>query len=558
MAALERESMDFDVVIVGAGPAGLAAAIRLKQLAPHLSVFVVEKGATVGAHIVSGAVLDPAALDHLLPQWRAEVGVPHTPVTQDRFNLLTRRHALSLPSALLPPLMGNHGNVIVSLGATCAWMADQAEMLGVEVYPGFAATELLRVATEAVVGIATGDMGLNRDGTQGRSFTPGMALMGKYVLLAEGARGSLSKLAIAQSGLSQGRQPQKFGPGFKEIWKVDPGRHQPGLIEHSFGWPLPNAVGSGSFVYHWGENLVSVGFVVHLDYADPELSPFELFQKFKTHPRLAELLDGARRLSYGARAHSEGGYQSVPRLVFPGGALLGCSAGLVNVPRIKGIHNAMSPGMQAAAHVAVAIAEGRSGDVIEGYEEGWRDSDIGRDPSPARNVKPLWSRLGTLGGIAVGGLEMWASHFGLSPLGTLSHPRCDHATLKPRRPGVGQASAPTPSGMVAERRLTGSPRCSSPISSIAMTSPHICWCRICRCSSGLSMPSSAGLRHTTARRVSMSGPKIRMVRIIGSTRRTAFIARPATSRILTRTSTGSHLRVGLVPTMSTCDGTTNR
>ncbi|MEP0320701.1 NAD(P)/FAD-dependent oxidoreductase, partial [Bauldia litoralis] len=344
--------MAFDVVIVGAGPAGLAAAIRLKQAAPDLSVVVLEKGSEVGAHILSGAVIDPVGLDSLLPDWREGDSPVAQPVTADRFLWLGPAGALRLPNWLMPPLMSNHGNFIASLGDLCRWLADKAEALGVEVFPGFAATELLTDDAGAIVGVATGDMGIGKDGEAKAGFQRGMELRAKYTLVAEGARGSLTKQLVARFGLDEGRDPQKYGLGIKELWRIAPERHRPGLVQHSFGWPLDNRTGGGSFLYHYGDNLVAVGFVVHLNYANPHLSPFATFQQFKTHPAIGSVLDGGERLSYGARAITEGGWQSVPKLVFPGGALVGCAAGFVNVPRIKGSHNAILSGMLAADHVA--------------------------------------------------------------------------------------------------------------------------------------------------------------------------------------------------------------
>ena len=425
-----REAMEFDVVIVGAGPAGLSAAIRLKQLAPDTSVVVVEKGSEVGAHILSGAVIDPIGLDSLIPEWRGEDTPIKTKVTADRFYALGESGALRLPLALMPPLMSNHGNFIVSLGEVCRYLARKAEALGVEIYPGFAAAELL-FENDAVAGIATGDMGIGKDGDSKSGFTRGMALRGKYTLFAEGARGSLSKILIERFGLSQNRDPQKFGIGLKELWQVAPDKHRRGLVQHTLGWPLGNATGGGSFIYHYDDNLVAVGFVVHLNYKNPYLSPFEEFQRFKTHPLVRDTFEGGKRICYGARAITEGGYQSVPKLVFPGGALIGCAAGFVNVPRIKGSHNAMLSGMLAAEHVAAALAVGRANDEISAYEDAWRSSPIGHDLWRVRNAKPLWSKLGTFAGIALGGLDMWTNTLGFSLFGTLKHGKPDFATLKP-------------------------------------------------------------------------------------------------------------------------------
>jgi electron-transferring-flavoprotein dehydrogenase len=426
-----REAMEFDVVIVGAGPAGLAAAIRLKQLRPEASVVVVEKGSEVGAHILSGAVIDPIAIDRLLPDWRGEDSPIKTKVSADRFYFLSASGGLRLPNFLMPPLMSNHGNYIVSLGEVCRWLATKAEALGVEIYPGFAAAEVLYDDNGAVAGIATGDMGIGKDGTPEDNFTRGMELRANYTLFAEGARGNLTKTLLKRFALGAESEPQKFGIGLKELWQVTPEKHQPGLVQHSFGWPLDGSTGGGSFLYHYGENLVSVGFVVHLNYANPYLSPFEEFQRFKTHPLIRDTFAGSKRLSYGARALTEGGYQSVPKLTFPGGALIGCAAGFMNVPRIKGSHNAMLSGMLAAEHLARALAAGRSHDEMADYDRAWRASDIGRDLWKVRNAKPLWSRHGTMLGITLGGLDMWTNTFGFSLFGTLRHGKADFATLKP-------------------------------------------------------------------------------------------------------------------------------
>jgi electron-transferring-flavoprotein dehydrogenase len=426
-----REAMEFDVLIVGAGPAGLAAAIRLKQLKPEISVVVVEKGSEVGAHILSGAVIDPIGLDRLLPQWRNEDSPVKTKVSADRFYWLGPSGGLRLPNLLLPPLMGNHGNYIVSLGEVCRWLASKAEAAGVEIYPGFAAAEVLYDDGGAVAGIATGDMGIGKDGRPKENFTRGMELRAKYTLFAEGARGSLTKELLKRYALGAECQPQKFGIGLKELWQVAPEKHQPGLVQHSFGWPLDNSTGGGSFLYHYGDNLVSVGFVVHLNYQNPYLSPFDEFQRFKTHPSIRDTFAGGKRLSYGSRALTEGGYQSVPKLTFPGGALVGCAAGFMNVPRIKGSHNAMLSGMIAAEHVAQALSAGRSNDELAGYAQAWRKSEIGRDLWKVRNAKPLWSKFGTFAGIALGGLDMWTNTLGFSLFGTLGHGKPDYAALKP-------------------------------------------------------------------------------------------------------------------------------
>ena len=448
-----REAMEFDVVIVGAGPAGLSAAIRLKQINPDISVVIVEKGSEVGAHSLSGAVIDPVGLDKLLPEWRGEDTPVKTAVTNDRFYWLTAKAALRLPNFMMPPLMNNHGNFIVSLGSVCRWLAGKAEALGVEIYPGFAAAEVLFDAAGAVVGVATGDMGIDKRGQPKDSFTRGMELRAKYTLFAEGARGSLGKQLIAKFGLSDGREPQKFGLGLKELWQVAPEKHRKGLVQHSFGWPLDGWTGGGSFLYHFDDNLVSVGFVQHLNYTNPYLSPFEEFQRFKTHPLVRGTFAGGKRLAYGARALTEGGYQSVPKLAFPGGALIGCDAGFMNVPRIKGSHNAMLSGMLAAESVAAALAGGRSQDELADYDATWRSSAIGKDLWKVRNAKPLWSKFGTVIGVSLGGLDMWTNTFGFSLLGTVKHGKPDYAALKPASECT-PIAYPKPDGTLTFDRLS--------------------------------------------------------------------------------------------------------
>jgi electron-transferring-flavoprotein dehydrogenase len=447
-----REAIEFDVVVVGAGPAGLAAAIKLKQLKPDTSVVVVEKGSEVGAHILSGAVIDPIGLDGLIPEWRNDEAPVRTPVSSDRFYVLGPSGAVRLPNFLLPPLMNNHGNFVVSLGDVCRYLGQKAEALGVEIYPGFAAAELL-FENEAVAGVATGDMGIGKDGHHKSGFARGMELRAKYTLFAEGARGNLSKTLIGQFGLAQDRQPQKFGIGLKELWQVAPENFRSGLVQHTMGWPLDNGTGGGSFLYHFGDHLVSVGFVVHLNYRNPYLSPFEEFQRFKTHPLIRGTFAGGKRICYGARALTEGGWQSVPKLVFPGGALIGCAAGFMNVPRIKGSHNAMLSGMLAAESVAKALTAGRAHDELLDYEAAWRASPIGRDLWRVRNAKPLWSRLGTVLGVALGGVDMWTNTLGFSFLGTLRHGKPDFAALKPAA-DCNPIAYPKPDGKLTFDRLS--------------------------------------------------------------------------------------------------------
>jgi electron-transferring-flavoprotein dehydrogenase len=428
-----RESMEFDVVVVGAGPAGLATAIRLKQQNPEINVVVVEKGSEVGAHILSGAVIDPVGLERLLPEWQSDSDCPvKTKVTADRFYLLGHAGALRLPNFMMPPLMSNHGNYVASLANVCRWLATRAEALGVEIYPGFAAAEVLYGENGAVAGVATGDMGIGKDGQPSANFTRGMELRGKYTVFAEGARGSLTKQLLAKFHLSEHSEPQKFGIGLKEIWKVAPEKHHLGLVQHSFGWPLDNRTGGGSFLYHFEDNQVAVGFVVHLSYDNPYIAPFEEFQRFKQHPSIRPTFEGGKRVAYGARALTEGGWQSVPKLSFPGGVLVGCGAGFMNVPRIKGSHNAIVSGILAAESIAAALQAGRAHDELSAYDESWRGSSIGRDLKLVRNVKPLWSRFGTVLGVVLGGFDMWMNTIlRLSPFGTMKHGKPDYATLRP-------------------------------------------------------------------------------------------------------------------------------
>ncbi|MEL7487221.1 MAG: electron transfer flavoprotein-ubiquinone oxidoreductase [Pseudomonadota bacterium] len=457
---IEREEMEFDVVIVGAGPAGLSAAIRLKQRAEtagaDVNVVVVEKGSEVGAHILSGAVLDPSGMDALFPDWK-ERGAPlDTPVTSESFKIMGPAGSVPLPNFMLPSMVQNHGNYVVSMGNVCRWLAEQAEAMGVEIYPGMAASRYLTRPDGSVRGVIVGEVGIGKDGAPKDGYEPGIELVGKYVLLAEGVRGSISKQIIEKFALDADSDPQKYGIGLKELWEIDPEKSRPGHVQHTFGWPLDNQTGGGSFLYHYNDNTVALGFVVHLNYKNPHIYPYMEFQKFKDHPEIRELLEGGKRIAYGARAITEGGYQSVPKLAFPGGALVGCSAGFVNVPRIKGNHNAMLTGMMAADAAFDAIAEGRSGDELAAYQDAYNVSPVRDELRIARNAKPLWSKYGTvLGGVGLAGIDLWTNTLvkGFSFFGTLKHGKTD-AEATERASMHREKAYPRPDGVITFDRLT--------------------------------------------------------------------------------------------------------
>ena len=451
---MEREAMEYDVVVVGAGPSGLATAIRLKQLAAEsgaeIEVCIVEKGSEVGAHILSGAVMDPRGLDELIPDWRDQGAPVKTAVSEDRFLFLGENGGFRVPNLFLPGCFKNHGNYVISLGNLCRWLAEQAEGLGVEIFPGFAAAEVLYGDDGAVKGVATGDMGVAKDGSQKASFEPGVELHAKYTIFAEGCRGSLGKQLMDKFDLRSGRDPSVYAIGLKELWEIDPAKHEPGLVMHTAGWPLDDETYGGSFLYHLEDNLVSIGFVIGLGYRNPYLSPYEEFQRYKTHPKIRPFLEGGKRIAYGARAINAGGLQALPKLVFPGGALVGDNAGVLNASRIKGSHTAIKSGMLVAEAAFAACHAGRAGDELGDYPVALENSWVHDELHKGRNFKPLMAK-GTRLGSVLFGIDQILFR-GRAPW-TLRHDHADHETLA-RKDQYQPIAYPKPDGVITFDRLT--------------------------------------------------------------------------------------------------------
>ncbi|WP_338425420.1 electron transfer flavoprotein-ubiquinone oxidoreductase [Sphingopyxis kveilinensis] len=453
----ERESMPYDVVIVGAGPAGLSAAIRLKQLAneagSELSVCILEKGSEVGAHILSGAVIDPKSLDELLPEWRT-MGCPlaEVPVNDNQHWVLTKTKKIGVPHFITPGFMHNKGTYTGSLGNLCRWLAEQAEGLGVEIFPGFPAAEILYNEDGSVKGVATGDMGVARDGSHKADYAPGLELHAKYTFFAEGVRGHLTKILKPQFALDADCEPQVYGLGVKELWDIDPENHAPGRVIHTQGWPLDENANGGGFLYHQANGQVALGFVTWLNYRNPHISPFQEMQKWKTHPEIAKILKGGKRVSYGARAISDGGYQSVPKLAFPGGALIGDSAGFLNVPRIKGTHTSMKSGMMAAEAAFAAVAAGRGSDTLDAYQAAYDNSWVKKELSVVRNVLPLVEKYGDLAGTILAGITMWAETLKIKMPFTMKH-HPDNESLY-RADMMPKPDYPKPDGVLTFDRLS--------------------------------------------------------------------------------------------------------
>lgn len=432
IASTQRESMEFDILIVGAGIAGLSAAIALKQKKPNCNIAVLEKAANIGAHILSGALFDPSALEQLFPNWLEESDIPlKTKVTEENLIFLTEKNAFPVPHFLIPENLKNKNTYVTSLGELCQWLAKKAEDLGVEIYPGFAAVDFLTDDQNNLVGVVTGDMGVDKKGEKKENFEPGIEIIAKYTLIAEGARGSLAREIIKYYQLDKNSDPQKYGLGIKEIWQITPEKHKKGTVIHSVGWPLKNDIGGGSFLYHLDDNKIAIGMIVHLDYKNPYLSPFAEFQNFKTHPFIKTILENGKPIAYGAKAVTEGGWQSVPQVAFPGGVLLGCSAGYMNLARLKGAHNAMFSAIYAAHAIAQALDQKTKISLLNTLNENWKNKEIGKDLFPARNIKPLWKKFGTKLGLTLSAIDLYCQKYlKFSPYGTLHLKKADYEWLE--------------------------------------------------------------------------------------------------------------------------------